>query len=188
MPQNAQPIYDAFGKILSLCLQASAAALLLSLLIAAIAALSTDRKFWASLIFVMPFGWLGTVSGLIAGSTKEAIVGALLTGMLTVVGALLSYTFSKEAQLEWRKLLPFAVILLSMGALVGLSIGQINRSEYEAYERNYARWLLQYEKADLPAIAVRIRYRDCLARVSVDPKQPTPEARASCLPILVTGK
>jgi len=174
------PTYEALEAITKMMAQAAIGALFISLVIGVIAAWSLKESFWHTLLFVMPFGWLGTISGLIAGSSREAIVGALLTGMLTIVGAMLSYVFAKESREEWRRLLPFSVILLSAGALLGLTAGQVGRSEYEAYEKEYERWLLQYENADLPAIALRIRYMDCVKRLPED-------AAVECADIL-TGK
>lgn len=163
---SGAPSYDAVSQIVTLLIQATVAAILLSILVGVIAAFASKKSFWEALVFVMPFGWLGTVSGLIAGSTKEAIVGALLTGMLTIVGAMLSYTFSRESLVQWRTLLPFAVILLSVGVLGGLSIGQYDRTADEKFDRDYAEWLMLHEKVDLPAMAVRVRYKDCVKYIA----------------------
>lgn len=99
--------------------------------------------------FLVAFSLLGSVAGLIAGVSQESIVGALLTGLLGLITTLLTYLLSKESLVEWRGIIPFALILLMLSTLGGLSIGSAYKKERSLYERNYAKWLLRYEKVDL---------------------------------------
>lgn len=99
--------------------------------------------------FLVAFGLLGSVAGLIAGVSQESIVGALLTGLLGLMTTLLTYLLGKESLVEWRPVIPMALILLMLSALGGLSIGSAYKKERSIYERKYAQWLLRYENVDL---------------------------------------
>jgi hypothetical protein len=81
-------------------------------------------------VFLLAFGFLGGVTGLIAGVSRESIVGGLLTGLLGVISALLSYLFSKEALKEWRHYIPYAIMLLVISALAGLSMRLLQNAKY----------------------------------------------------------
>jgi predicted nucleic acid-binding protein len=105
---------------------------------------------WDQRWFILAFGLLGGIAGLITGVAKDAsIVNGLLTGLLGVVTALLSYLFGKESLAAWRPAIPLAMIVLVVNALMGLSIGGTYKSDREEFEREYARWLLRYERVDL---------------------------------------
>jgi hypothetical protein len=99
--------------------------------------------------FIFAFGLLGSVAGLITGVSQESIVGALLTGLLGLMTTLLTYLLGKESLVEWRPVIPMALILLMLSALGGLSIGSAYKKERSSYERQYAQWLLRYEHVDL---------------------------------------
>jgi hypothetical protein len=103
-------------------------------------------------IFLLAFGFLGGVTGLIAGVSRESIVGGLLTGLLGIISALLSYLFSKEALKEWRHYISYAIMLLVISALAGLSIGGIYKAKWEAFDRDYKKWALEYEKVYLEVL------------------------------------
>jgi hypothetical protein len=153
---------DALREILNLFLEATLAALLLSLFVTGLAWLGIRGSFFKVLARVMPFGWLGTVIGLIAGASQEALVGALLSGILTLIGALLSYAYTKNSDDALAQALPFGVALLCISALVGLTMGHISRGKQDEYRTKYAEWQKRVETVDLPAMAIGKRYLVCV--------------------------
>lgn len=112
--------------------------------------LSPPTKGYA--VFLLCFGFLGGVAGLIAGVSRESIVGGLLTGLLGVISALLSYLFSKESLKQWHHYIPYAIMLLVISALAGLSIGGTYKTKWDSYDREYKKWLLEYEKVYLEVL------------------------------------
>lgn len=100
-------------------------------------------------VFLLCFGFLGGVTGLIAGVSRESIVGGLLTGLLGIISALLSYLFSKESLKQWHHYIPYAIMLLVISALAGLSVGGIYKAKWDSFDRDYKKWLLEYEKVYL---------------------------------------
>src|SRR6187431_2800049 len=109
-----QALLDAIGPLMLV-------AILLSLVMATIFNRTVGKSFAETLLFVSPFAWLGAVAGFIAGSSKEDLIGALLTGVLTVAGTLISYLVGKDAQSDWRQPLPLAMMLLFLCTLVGIT-------------------------------------------------------------------
>jgi hypothetical protein len=88
--------------------------------------------------------------------------------MLTLVAALFSYIYAKDALPEWRGVLSVAIILLSVSAVVGLSLGRIHRKAWDEYERTHAIWKTQFERVHIPAMAALKRHEDCVARVGAE--------------------
>jgi hypothetical protein len=162
----AGPTFEYFETVISLLLKAAGSSLLLSLAIGVLGSLATKKKFLEIVVFISPFGWMGTVIGLIAGESQEALVGALLSGILTVIAALMSYAFSKDALAEWRSFMPLAIVLLCVSALVGLGLGRTTKAEWDDFNRRYAVWKTQYENVDVPMIKVRVRYQYCRANTA----------------------
>ena len=122
---------------------------LLGVAFAIVARLTSSPPTQGSTAFLFSFGFLGGVTGLIAGVSRESIVGGLLTGLLGIISALLSYLFGKESLKQWRHYIPFAIMLLVISALAGLSIGGIYKNRFEDFDRAYKRSLLEYEKVHL---------------------------------------
>ena len=108
------PEFDGIAEVGPLVLGAALLALASSLFVALVGFSLTQKQYLETLVFVLPYGLLGVGIGFIAGSSSEALVGALLTGVLTVVGGLLSYAFSKDAVSDGRELLPYSVALLAL--------------------------------------------------------------------------
>lgn len=102
--------------------------------------------------FLLCFGLLGGVAGLIAGVSRESIVGALLTGLLGVISGLLSYLFGKDSLKQWRHYIPFAIMFLVISALAGLSVGGIYKARWEVFDRKNKKHLLEYEKVYLEVL------------------------------------
>ena len=126
----------------------------------------TGKRYWETVIFVSPFAWLGAATGFIAGSSKEALIGALLTGILTVAGTLFTYMFGQDADDKWSKPLPLAMMLLFLCALVGITAGNAQRGKWEDFDRDYAKWQHDYETITLPARAASQRFKTCIANVA----------------------
>lgn len=103
-------------------------------------------------VFLLAFGFLGGVIGLIAGVSREPIVGGMVTGTLGIVSALLSYMFGKESLKEWQNYIPYAIMLLIVSSLAGLSIGGSYKNEREQFDRTYKEYLLEYEKVYLEVL------------------------------------
>lgn len=101
---------------------------------------------------LLAFGFLGGVPGLIAGMSREQIVGALLTGLLALLSALVSYLFSKDAMKEWRPFIPYMIVALVVNALGGLSIGGVYKKRWEIYDRQYKEYALEREKVYLEVL------------------------------------
>ena len=141
-------------------------AIVLSLVMAGVFHRAVERTFTEAFLFVSPFAWLGAVSGFIAGSSEEALIGALLTGILTVAGTLISYMIGRDAASEWRRSLPLAMMLLFLCALVGITTGTANKARWEDFDRDYAKWRKDYETITLPARAALQQHELCIRRVS----------------------
>jgi hypothetical protein len=126
----------------------------------------TGKSYWETVIFVSPFAWLGAACGFIAGSSKEALIGALLTGILTVAGTLFTYMFGQDSDDKWSKPLPLAMMLLFLCALVGITAGNAQRGKWEDFDREYAKWQHDYETITLPVRAAQQRFDTCKFNVS----------------------
>ncbi len=100
--------------------------------------------------FLLSFAFLGGFSGVIAGASREAIVGALMTGMLGIVSTALAYLFSKDSVKEWRPFIPFGIMLMFASALAGLCIGGVYKAGVERFDRAYKECMLDYEHRYIP--------------------------------------
>jgi uncharacterized membrane protein len=100
--------------------------------------------------FLFAFAILGGVAGAIAGASQEPIVGAMLTGLLGIVSALLAYLFSKESARDYHPVIPFAVILMVTSALGGLSIGGIRKTKFDNFDREFAIYKSELENLYYP--------------------------------------
>lgn len=150
-----------YREILYVLLIVAGSATAISLLAALPGRFLGSRSYGKTLAVVIPFAWLGTVCGLIAGESQEPIVGALLTGMLTIVGALLSYSYSKDGAAGVRDILPFAIVSLCIGALVGIAMGHISKVKLDDYEKEYSIWKTRYEQVEIPLMKERVRHKTC---------------------------
>lgn len=126
--------------------------------------------------FLLAFGFLGGVSGLMAGASRESLVGALLTGLLGLLSGLLSYLFGKDTLKEWRPFIPYSIIVLVLSALAGVSIGGTYKAKWESFDRDYKKWLLQYEHVYLEVLKEQqlLAVRQAASVAQPPPPQPTP--------------
>ena len=162
MNDESEYLWILFGAIGPLML----VAIVLSIALAAVFYRTVEKSFLETVMFVSPFAWLGAVTGFIAGASKEVLIGALLTGVLTVAGTLISYMIGKDADAQWRKPLPLAMMLLFLCTLVGITTGTIGKTKWDDFDREYAVWLKDYEEVTRPALAARQQHQLCLNLVS----------------------
>ncbi|MGB3212975.1 MAG: hypothetical protein WBB19_19895 [Desulforhopalus sp.] len=120
-----------------------------SLLFSLIAKKSAPKTPIGGISFIIAFGFLGSITGLIAGVSQEPIISAMLTGLLGLISALLAYLLGKESLKEWRPIIPLGMIFLMVGTLFGLSCGGTYKFKRADYNKDYSRRLLLYEKVDL---------------------------------------
>jgi hypothetical protein len=102
---------------------------------------------------MLPFAFaiLGGVAGVITGSSMEPLVGALITGVLGIVSAVLSYAFAKETDPAIRAVIPAAIILLLLNALGGLAVGQNAKKKFIVYTNTMEEHRLDYKELWIPA-------------------------------------
>jgi hypothetical protein len=122
---------------------------------------------------LVAFVTLGVVTGQIAGYSREPVIGAFLPGLLTLIGGLLTYIFAKDSLEAWRPLLPFCLIGLTVGGLLGLTVGSTMRAkaafvaeEAERARKRYEIVVLEVEKAQHLA-RLDIWKHDCTQRIDL---------------------
>ncbi len=113
---------------------------------------TTGKSQKGTAAFLAAFGALGGIAGLIAGASKEPLIGGFLTSLLGLVSAILGYLFSKESLATWRPYIPYAIILLVVSSLAGLSIGSVYKRRFEDHDLALKRAMLEYEKVYLPVM------------------------------------
>jgi len=125
-----------------------------AILTAAIAVLLLRRagvRDGASMFLTLAFATLGGIAGVITGSSMEALVGGLITGMLGVISAVLSYVFAKEADPSLRAIIALAIVLLMLNTLAGLSVGQNWKKKWITYSNQMEEHRLDYKELWIPA-------------------------------------
>lgn len=85
---------------------------------------------------LLSFSLLGLVTGLLAGFSREAAMGAVLPAVLSLVGALAIYLVGVEK--ADQALVGVCVIALSLDLLVGSIWGAVLRDEYEREQGLFA--------------------------------------------------
>lgn len=161
------PVFSQFGNVADAAGGALIFAIFIIVVVGYLLGLSTESKLVVNIGKVAPFGLLGVVIGYIAGSSAEPLVGALL-----------SYAFAKDAGDDLRTILPYSVACLCMAALAGMVAGKYGRVAFDDYQRSYDQWKMRYEKVDIPAMAAKVRYFDCV-------KLSAPNAHVKCADLLI---
>jgi len=73
--------------------------------------------------FIIALAFLGGIIGVVAGGSSSPLGQTLITGILGLVSALLTYLLSKEALGDWKVLMPSAMVALVVSAFIGLIVG-----------------------------------------------------------------
>lgn len=122
--------------------------------------------------FSVPFGFLGGISGLIAGATSEPIVGAFLTGLLGIVSGALSLLIARQAgaggtaiSSDVATLVGPAIVVLCLSALGGLAIGRVYQTQWIKYERVYTETKDLNEKVNMPLARIWKQHEYCRSKV-----------------------
>lgn len=123
--------------------------------------------------FSIPFGFLGGISGLIAGATSEPIVGAFLTGLLGLVSGALSLIIAKQAAggttsgsaADVAVLVGPSIVVLCLTALSGLAIGRVYQTTWVKYERTYQETKDLNEKVYMPLARIWKQHEYCRSKV-----------------------
>lgn len=123
-------------------------------------------RFAEILGFTAAFGLFGGVMGLISGASSQPIIGALLSGMLALVSAFLSFALSKNFEDDRGSLITASITLLFLCALSGLAVGQTYKGEWSSYDRTYEEWLLNHKEVELPIIKKHKQYDLCMKKLT----------------------
>lgn len=102
-----------------------------------LAGIAVERSL---VLFPIAFAILGGITGAIAGSSAEPLVGGLVTGTLAIVTALLSYGMAVAGNNALRGAIPSIIILLLLNALAGLSVGQSWKRKWDVYANQMDRY------------------------------------------------
>jgi hypothetical protein len=102
--------------------------------------------FW---IYILVFALLGTVTGIVAGNSREPAISAVLPALLALVTALCGYAFTVEGLKELQPAIPFCILALMLSAVYGLAFGATLRGKNEDYKRWYDKDLLHYQNVEL---------------------------------------
>jgi hypothetical protein len=100
-------------------------------------------------IFILVFALLGTVTGIVAGNSREPAISAFLPALLALVTALCGYAFTVEGLKELQPAIPFCILALMLSAVYGLAFGAGLRGKNEDYKRWYDKDLLHYQNVEL---------------------------------------
>jgi hypothetical protein len=166
-------INPAYGVVFNqLVLPSISAVLVVTIAVAAFYRLFARLPLSAVLGFSIPFGFLGGISGLIAGATSEPIVGAFLTGLLGLVSGALSLLFARQAALgspmpassDITDMVGPAIVVLCLTALAGLAIGRVYQTQWVNYERQYAEVKDLNEKVNMPLAKLWKQHEYCLTK------------------------
>jgi hypothetical protein len=105
---------------------------------------------------------------MIAGASSEPIVGAVLTGLLGLISAILSYMLGKDALGSVRAIMPFIVVGLTLSALAGLTIGRAYKVRWDDYDIASKKHMLDYEHTYLPLVE-KIKFLELCTKTFADP-------------------
>ena len=104
------------------------------LLSAVVARTRWERRSWAVALFA--FSLLGSVTGVLAGFSRQPVIGAVLPAVLSLVGALALYLVGQDS--GNRALVSCAVIALSITLWIGANWGARMRDDSEQFKASAA--------------------------------------------------
>lgn len=102
------------------------------------------------LLIAVSFGLLGGIAGAIAGSSQDSLVGGLISAVLGMATAIMSYGYGKDANPKFSALFPVLTFMLLINVLSGLATGQSWRKKWDAYEIDLAEYRTDYDKIYAP--------------------------------------
>ena len=85
------------------------------------------RSEIAGVLIAMSF--IGVVTGYMTGLSRAPVVGAVLPGILTLIGGLVIFIATRETTSEFRALTATCVIALMITLLLGTSWGSLSRED-----------------------------------------------------------
>jgi hypothetical protein len=88
-----------------------------------------DRRGW--FLVLCSFSILGLTTGVLAGFSRESVLGAVLPPVLSLVGGFAIYLVGKDS--ESRILVSLCVLALSFNLLIGAMWGAVLRAQAEEY-------------------------------------------------------
>jgi hypothetical protein len=103
------------------------------------------KGFW---IYILVFALLGTVTGFVAGDSREPAISAVLPALLALVTALCGYAFTVEGLRHLQPVIPFCILALMLSSVYGLAFGANVRANYDKYLLHYQNVDLEVEKAE----------------------------------------
>jgi hypothetical protein len=104
------------------------------------------KGFW---IYILVFALLGTVTGVVAGNSREPAISAVLPAMLALVTALCGYAFTVEGLKHLQPAIPYCILALMFSSVYGLAFGSNLRGKDEEFKRQYDKYLLHYQNVEL---------------------------------------
>ncbi|MFL9847925.1 hypothetical protein [Pseudomonas chlororaphis] len=109
--------------------------------------------------FIIALSFLGGIMGVIAGGSSSPLGQTLITGVLGLVSALLTYLLSKEALRDWKVLMPSAMVALIVSAFIGLTIGANYKVLREQHLVNMQKSQKLFEAVILPICLKELELR-----------------------------
>jgi len=102
-------------------------------------------------IFILVFGLLGAVIGVLTGSSRESVVGSVLPAILTLITAFLTFSFTSEGLKPVRTVIPYCLFALLLNTVYWVYIGSKIRTDAETspYYVQRAHNELRFERIDL---------------------------------------
>jgi len=100
-------------------------------------------------IYILVFALLGTVTGIVAGNSREPAISAVLPALLALVTALCGYAFTVEGLKKLQPAIPFCILALMLSSVYGLAFGATLRGKNDDYKRDYDKYILHYQNVDL---------------------------------------
>ncbi|MBV9393363.1 MAG: hypothetical protein JOZ84_03025 [Methylobacteriaceae bacterium] len=129
---------------------------LLSVIVSFVAVRIHSENFGAVFFTVLAFSLLGFITGEVTANSRESAVGAVLPGVLTLLGSVAAYTISTRG-IKQQSGISAILICFSLTFLVGAIFGALVRQEYELALQSPS-WLVQRElAAQQPNLPVEIQ-------------------------------
>jgi hypothetical protein len=102
-------------------------------------------------IFIIVFGLLGAVIGVLTGSSRESVVGSVLPAILTLITTFLTFSFTSEGLKPVRPVIPYCLLALLLTSVYWVYIGSKIRTDAETskYYVQRRQEELRFERVDL---------------------------------------